>query len=30
MEKGENYLIKKGSSATIWLPNGVRILISAD
>lgn len=30
MEKGENYLIEQGSSATIRLPNGATILISAD
>jgi hypothetical protein len=30
MEKGESYLIKKGDSATISLPNGEEVLISAD
>ena len=30
MEKGESYLIEKGASAKIWLPNGAEILIRAD
>jgi hypothetical protein len=30
MEKGESYLIEKGTSAKICLPNGNEILIRAD
>lgn len=30
MEGGEDYLIEKGRSASIRLPNGATVLISAD